>query len=57
MHDPRHRPAANDRSNPAASVPDSQNRAIDRRHSLAEQQRTFQSLYPIPYLFRRRPPT
>src|SRR4051812_19189212 len=56
MHDPRPRPSAGDRSNPSASIPDSQNRALDRRHSLAEQQRAYQGPYPPPYLTRRRPP-
>jgi hypothetical protein len=56
MHDPRPRPSAGDRSNPSASIPDSQNRAVDRRHSLAEQQRAYQGPYPPPYLTRRRPP-
>jgi hypothetical protein len=56
MHDLRYRPPACDRPNPAASVPESQNRALDRRHSLAEQQRTFRGVYPSPHLLRRRPP-
>jgi hypothetical protein len=56
MHDPRQRLGAGERSNPNTSVPESQNRALDRRHSLAEQQRAFQGPYPPPYLLRRRPP-
>jgi hypothetical protein len=56
MHDPRQRPSAGDRSNLSTPVPDAQNRALDRRHSLAEQQRTFQPPYPAPHVLRRRPP-
>jgi hypothetical protein len=44
------------RSDPAAQVPEAQSRALHRRRSLDEQQRSFQAAYPAPYLFRRRPP-
>ncbi len=57
MNDTRQRPPAVDRTNPHAAVPDSQARALDRRHSLDQQQRAFQGpSSPTPYLFRRRPP-
>jgi hypothetical protein len=56
MHDPRQRPSAGDRSTSTVTVPESQNRALDRRHSLAEQQRAYQGPYPSPYVLRRRPP-
>ncbi len=57
MHDPRQQSSAGDRSTTPVSVLETQNRAVDRRHSLAEQQRTYQATYPSPYIFRRRPPT
>jgi hypothetical protein len=44
----------------AASIPPTQTRALDRRHNLDEQQRTFRSTHsphPAPSLHhRRRPP-
>jgi hypothetical protein len=57
MHDPGQQRSAGDRSMTTISMLKSQNRAVDRRHSLAEQQRTYQATHPSPYLFRRRPPT
>ncbi len=51
MHESRHRSPAIDRSHTVRTIPDSQARALDRRHSLDEQQRAFQSSYPRPTCF------
>ena len=57
MHESRRRPPAPDRSSLDQTIPDSQERALDRRHSLEEQQRAFpRTSIPSPHLFRRRPP-
>jgi hypothetical protein len=56
MRDPRLHTNPTPRSETAVTVPDDQARALQRRHSLDEQQRTFQGAYPGPHLFRRRPP-
>jgi hypothetical protein len=57
MHNPGQQQSAGDRPTTTISVLKSQNRAVDRRHSLAEQQRAYQATYPSPYILRRRPPT
>ncbi|HMB02546.1 MAG TPA: hypothetical protein VKP69_02265 [Isosphaeraceae bacterium] len=56
MPDPRPRRPASDRPQPGLPIPDSQIRALDRRHTLEEQQRHFLTSYPAPHFFRRRPP-
>jgi hypothetical protein len=57
MNDTRQSPPTVDRTYPHGAVPDSQARALDRRHSLDQQQRAFQApSSPMPYLLRRRPP-
>jgi hypothetical protein len=56
MRDRRPRPNPPERPDPAVTVPDDQTRALQRRQSLDDQQRTFQGSYPSPHLFRRRPP-
>ena len=43
-------------SNPPARVPDSQLRALERRHSLDEQQRGFVHAVPAPHFLRPRRP-
>ncbi len=43
-------------SNPPAEVPDSQRRALERRHALNEQQRQFPQNVPAPHFIRPRPP-
>jgi hypothetical protein len=56
MHNPGQQRSHGDRATTNVSGLESQNRAVDRRHSLAEQQRAYQAPYPSPYIFRRRPP-
>lgn len=52
------RPYSTSGSNPPALVPDSQLRALDRRHALDQQQRNFRDRDPIPppHCLRNRPP-
>lgn len=41
---------------PTEPIPDDQARALDRRHALDEQQRTFRNGIPRPHFPRTRPP-
>jgi hypothetical protein len=56
MNDTRRLHPPHDRSNPGLSVPDSQARALDRRQTLDQQQRTFQGSCGATPSARRRPP-
>lgn len=57
MHDPRTRSPEGQHANPSdPGIPDSQARALDRRHALNEQQRTFRNAVPHPHFRRPRPP-
>lgn len=51
---PRSYPASG--SNPPAPIPESQARALDRKHALDDQQRNFQNSVPAPHFPRPRPP-
>lgn len=56
MMDIRRNPAALDRTKMNATIPDSQTRALDRRHQLDEQQRAFRGGSSSLPSMRTRPP-
>jgi hypothetical protein len=57
MSDTRLRPPALDHRKTSLSIPSEQTRALDRRHSLDEQQRTYQGISRSPHFSRTRPPS
>lgn len=58
MNSLKHRPYTTHGSNPPAQVPETQRKALDRKHALDDQQRHFATspAIPGPHLGRGRPP-
>ena len=56
MHDPRRQPLTHTSFQTTVAVPTAQSRALDRRHSLDNQQRSFRGGLPTPHILRPRPP-
>ncbi|MFO0908297.1 MAG: hypothetical protein U0794_08045 [Isosphaeraceae bacterium] len=56
MRDHQHRPHPNPSARALRAVPPNQTRALVRKQTLDEQQKSYQQHYPKPHFFARRPP-